>query len=440
LAFVVGVTLLAGVLSGLLPALSATRTGILAALQEGSRGSSGSRSHATLRRSLLTVEVALTVVLLMTAGLLFRSFLRLRSQDLGCATKNVLTVNFFFRGDKYSKAEQIVAFDTQLLEKVRSLPGVQAAGLTNVVPGDGYYGDREVWIPEHPPLAPGEHRFAAYRTADPGYFSALQIPLVRGRFFNDNERLDRDKVVIVNQELVRQDFPHDDPIGKHLRVEWRTPQGENYEIVGVVKDTACQIGRPPRPMMWMPVLSGIPGATGDNTLVVRGAGNVDALALPLQKMIAGLDPDLPVKQVLTMEQILGGSTADSSFSAALALAFAGMALLLAAVGLYGVLAYLVTQRTAEIGVRIALGAERARVLGMVLLDGLRPALLGLGLGVAASIAATRLIASILYRTSPLDGAVFAAVVAALLLTAAAACLYPAWRASRLDPMQALRSE
>jgi predicted permease len=440
LAFVVGVTLLAGVLSGLLPALSATRAGILTALQEGSRGASGSTSRATLRRSLLTVEVALTVVLLMTAGLLFRSFLRLRSQDLGCATKNVLTVNFFFRGDKYPKAEQIVAFDTQLLEKVRSLPGVQAAGLTNVVPGGGYYGDREVWIPEHPPLAAGEHRFAAYRTADPGYFGAMEIPLIRGRFFNENERFDHDKVVIVNQELVRQDFPNEDPVGKHLRVKWRTPQGENYEIVGVVKDTAYRIGWPPRPMMWMPILSGIPGVAGDVTLVIRGAAHVEALALPIQKILAGLDPDLPVKQVLTMDEVVGDSTADSSFSAALALVFAGMALLLAAVGLYGVLAYLVTQRTAEIGVRMALGAERENVLGMVLLDGLRPALLGLALGIAASAAATRFIASILYNTSPLDGAVFAWVSATLLLTAGAACLYPAWRASRLDPMQALRSE
>ena len=440
LAFVIAVTLLAGVLSGLLPALSATRGGILSVLQEGSRGTSGSTSRATLRRTLLTTEVALTVVLLMTAGLLFHSFLRLRSQELGCATKNVLTATFFLRGDQYAKPEQIVAFDTRLLDKVRSTPGVQAAGLTNVVPGGGYYGDREVWIPEHPPLASGEHRFASYRTADPGYFSAMQITLIRGRFFNESERLDRDKVVIVNQELVRQDFPHEDPIGKHLRVEWRTPQGENYEILGVVQDTAYEIGRPPRPMMWMPILSGIPGATGDTTLVVRGAQNVEALALPMQKIIAALDPDLPVKQILTMEQIVGSSTADSSFSAALALGFAGMALLLAAVGLYGVLAYLVTQRTAEIGVRIALGAERASVLGMVLFDGLRPALLGLALGSAASVGATRLIASILYQTSPLDTTVFASVVGTLLLTAAAACLYPAWRASRLDPMQALRSE
>lgn len=440
LAFVIGITVLAGLLSGLLPALSSMRAGILAGLQEGSRGTSAGASRASLRRFLLTAEIALTVVLLITAGLLLRSFLRLRSQDVGCITKNVLTLNFFLRGDKYSKPEQIVAFDTQMLEKVRSLPGVRAAGVTNVVPGGDYYGNREVWIPEHPPLSPGDHIFASYRTADPGYFSAIGIPLIRGRFFRENERLDRDKVVIVNQTLVRRDFPHEDPIGKHLRIEWRTPQGENYEIVGVVRDTAYKIGKPPRPMMWLPILSGIPGATGDVTLVIRGEPNVSALALPVQKILAGLDPELPVKQILTMEQVIGDTTSNSSFSATLAIAFAGLALLLAAAGLYGVLAYLVTQRTTEIGVRIALGAEPGRVLSMVLLDGLRPAFLGLALGVAASAVVTRLVASVLYRTSPLDPTVFVAVAATLLLTAGAACLYPAWHASHLDPMRALRSE
>lgn len=439
IAFVCAVTLATGLLAGLLPALSGTRSGLLAALQEGSRGTSDAPTRACLRRGLLTAEVALTVVLLMTAGLLFRSFLRLRSQDIGCTTRNVLTMNFFLRGDQYAKPEQIVAFDTQLLERVRHLPGVLAAGVTNVVPGDGYYGDHEVWIPEHPPQAPGEHRFAAYRTADPGYFAALQIPLVRGRFFAENERLDRDRVVIVNQETVKRYFPNEDPIGKHLRVKWRTPAGENYEIVGVVRDTAYQLGRPVRPMMWLPVLSGIPGATGDQVLVVRSGRDVAPLSIPVQKTVAALDPDLPVKNVVTMQQILGRSTANSSFSAALALAFAGLALLLAAVGLYGVLAFLVAQRTAEIGIRIALGAERQRVLGMVLFDGLRPAFAGLALGLAASAAMTRLIGSVLYDTSPFDGGVFASVSAALLLTAIMACLLPAWRAAQLDPMQALRS-
>lgn len=440
LAFAFGITVAAGVFAGLLPALSATGGEILAALQQGSRGIGGSTSRTAMRKALLTGEVALTVVLLVTAGLLFKSFLRLRGVDLGCTTKNVLTMNYFLRGDKYSKPEQIVKFHTQLLDKVRHLPGVEAAGLTNVVPGDGYYGDHEFWIPEHPAQSPGEHHFAAYRTADPNYFAALKIPLVRGRLFSDDERLEHDKYVIVNQELVRQFFPSEDPIGKHLRVEWRTPQGENYEIIGVVADTVYQIGRDFRPMMWFPILAGIPGNSGDSVLVVRSARDAISLATPIQKVIASLDPDLPVKNILTMEQIVGESTANSSFTASLVLSFASLSLLLAAVGLYGVLAYLVTQRTPEIGIRMALGAERERVLRLVLLDGLRPALVGLAFGIAASLAVTGLIRSVLYGTSPLDTSVFVSVILTLLLAATAACLVPAWRAARIDPMHALRSE
>src|SRR5215469_9681199 len=178
--FALGITATAGVLAGLLPAISASGGNVLSALQENSRAIGGSASRTSMRKALLTGEVALTVVLLVAAGLLFRSFLRLRAVDLGCTTKNVLTMNYFLRGDKYSKPEQIVNFDTELLEKIRHTPGVEAAGLTNVVPGDGDYGDHEFWVPEHPPQPLGEHHFASYRTADPDYFSTLQIPLVRG--------------------------------------------------------------------------------------------------------------------------------------------------------------------------------------------------------------------------------------------------------------------
>jgi len=440
LVFAFGIIALTGIVAGLLPALSGTDASVLMALQEGARGSSGSKARARLRKALLTLEIALTVVLLVGAGLLFRSFLRLRSDDLGCATKNILTMNFFLRGDKYHKQAQIVSFDTQLLEKIRRLPGVAAAGLTNCAPGGGYYGDMEVNISEHPPLPAGQHRFAIFRTADPGYFSAIGIPLIRGRLFTPDERMDNDKYVIVNQEFVRDFFPHEDPLGKHLHENWRSAAGEDYEIVGVVGDTLYEIGQPKRAMMWFPILGGFPGNSSDVVLAVRTRGEPEAMTLTVQKAIASLDPELPVKNVLTMEQIVGQSTADSSFSAKLVLAFAGVSLLLAAVGLYGVLAYLVTQRTQEIGIRMALGAERERVLSLVLLDGLRPAFIGLGLGIAASTAATRLIRSALYGTSPLDATVFVSVIATLLVTALAACLLPAWRAARIDPMQALRTE
>jgi len=191
--------------------------------------------------------------------------------------------------------------------------------------------------------------------------------------------------------------------------------------------------------MWFPILSGIPG-TGDSVLVVRSEGDVMSLATPIQKLIASVDPELPVKNILTMKQIVGESTANSSFTATLVLSFAGLSLLLAAVGLYGVLSYLVTQRTPEIGIRMALGAEREKVLRLMLLDGLRPALVGLVFGMAASVAISRLIRSVLYGTSPLDPTVFILVILTLLLASTAACLVPAWRAARIDPMRALRSE
>src|SRR5262249_39695450 len=191
---------------------------------------------------------------------------------------------------------------------------------------------------------------------------------------------------------------------------------------------------------WFPILSGIPGNSGDSVLVVRAARDVMSLATPIRRLIASLDSDLPVKNILTMEQIVGESTASSSFTATLVLSFAGLSLLLAAVGLYGVLSYLVTQRTPEIGIRMALGAERKRVLRLMLLDGLRPALVGFALGMAASVAITRLIRSVLYGTSPLDPPVFNMVGLTLLLASGVACLVPAWRAARIDPMHALRSD
>jgi len=224
-------------------------------------------------------------------------------------------------------------------------------------------------------------------------------------------------------------------------VSWESDPGDAYEVIGIVGDTLYALDRPAKPMMWFPILSGNPVESVDVALVVHSrGGDVTSLALPIQKLIAQMDPDLPVSRVLTMEQIVGESTANSSFSATLVLAFASLSLLLAAVGLYGVLSYLVTQRTTEIGIRIALGARRGHLLQLVMLDGLRPALIGLVLGIAGSVAATQLIRSVLYATRPLDAVVFVSVIATLLLVAAIACLIPAWRAARVDPIQALRAE
>lgn len=334
LTFAVGVTFLTGILSGVLPAMLFTGASVSATLQDSTRTVGASASKASLRKGLLTVELAPTVVILVCAGPLFKSFLRLSSVDLGCTTQNILTMRYFLRGGSYAKPEQIVSFQTQLLEKVSHLPGVSAVGLTNAVPGDGLYGDTTFSIPEHPPQPPEEHSSAVFRTADPGYFQTMQIPLIKGRFFASRERLDNSNFVIITQKLASEFFPNEDPLGKHLAVSWSSPAPQNFEIVGIVGDTRYQLNEPVRSMMCFPIFSGITGITSDTALVVRSATDPATLGIPIQRTITSIDPDLPVSEVLTMQQVVGKSTASSSFEATLLAAFAILSLLLAAVGLF----------------------------------------------------------------------------------------------------------
>jgi predicted permease len=436
-AFTVSITLLSALLAGLIPALSISGKGALGALQESSRFHTGGQAKTRLRKLLLSLEVALTVVLLIGAGLLLKSYEKLRASDMGCATDNVLTMRLSLPDEHYGH-EQRVQFFEQLLNRVRGLPEVSAAGIVNVVPGQGYGGDNLITIPEHPPLAKGQLQIARRRYADPGYFAALQIPIVRGRTFTDQERLDNTDKVIVSRLLVHDFFPNDDPIGKHLVVDLGLAgKPRAYEIVGVVGDTRYEISMPPQPMMYFPLLSGLnPRAV----IVVRSQRDVTSLAIPVQQIVQSLDKDLPVAYVLTLNQVIGASTIEASFTSSLILAFAVLSLVLASVGLYGVLSFLVEQRTSEIGVRIALGAQREQVLKLVLFDGLRPALVGLALGLLGGAMASQLIRSMLYGVRPLDVTIFVAVAVVLILVAAVSCLMPAWQASRLDPISALRVE
>jgi predicted permease len=437
LAFSIGLVFLTAMLSGLLPAISSTGAGIFAGLQESSRSIGGSLARATLRKTLLTVEIALTVILLVSAGLLFKSFLHLRTANLGCATDHVLTMKYGLPEKQYDTREKVIGFHESLLERVRRLPGVRAAGLVSTAPGAGYDGDYVFNLPEHPSTSFKIQNRANNRTADPGYFSAMQIPLIAGRFFTDQERLDRDHYMIISKKFADQFFPGESPIGKHVTVG---ALNATYEIVGVAGDTVYDVAKPIEAMMYFPILSGVPSETSAATLVVRTAGDPLALSIPIQQQFASLDPALPVYDILTMQQIVGKSTATQSFSATLVLAFATLSLLLAAIGLYGVLSYLVAQRNTEIGIRMALGARRAQVLRLVLFDGLRPVFFGLVIGLAGGATAASFIRSILYGTSPLDPLVLSIMVACLLLTAVIACVLPAIRASKIEPMQALRIE
>lgn len=420
--------------SGIISAFGLDTTKLLSALQESSRATRGSHQRATLRKILLVLEVSLTVVLLAGAGLLLKSYQRMRGSDLGIPADNTLTMHISLPLARYSENAKQAAFFEQLINRVRAVPGVQSAGLVTKAPGQGWGGDSLADIVERP-LPPEKLLDMHMRAADPGYFAAAHISLLRGRIFTADERLARGKVAVISRTAAQQLFPNgDDPIGKHLKFDF---SHQVLEIVGVVADTRWDIHEPPNATLYMPLFgSDYAGAT----IFVRSSHNVESLAMPIESVIGQLDHDLPVSDVLTLRETISKSTLDSQFDSLLVLAFAIIALILAAAGLYGVLTYLVTQRTSELGIRIALGARREQLLSAVLLDGLRPALLGLLIGLAASAAAVRLIASMLYQTEPLDPAVFATVTLILLAIATLACLVPAWRASRLNPMQALRTE
>jgi putative ABC transport system permease protein len=425
--FTVSIVVFCATFSGFIAAFSSSSKRILGgALHEGARTGS---ARAALRKGLLTFEVGLTVVLLIG-----KSYERLRSTNIGCITHGMLTMHLGLPDARYATPTQRANFFDTLLARVRALPGADAAGFVTVVPGQGNWGDWGFTIVEHPPLPEGSGLVANKLWADPKYFAVMGIPLLRGRTFDLGKRLDSANEVIINQSFANQYFPSEDPIGKHIDAPLRL---QIAEVVGIVGDTRSEIGERPIPTMYFPLDAGVETV---GTLVIRSRHDVAQYALPVERIVAQMDADLPVSDVLTMNQLLGKQTLDQSFNATLLAAFATLSLLLAAGGLFGVMSYIVAQRTTEIGIRIALGAKRDHVMGKMLMDGMWPAVLGLAVGIVASLEVSRLMGDLLYEVRPLDPAVFATVAATLLAVTAFSCLVPAWRASRLDPMQALRSE
>ena len=432
--FALGLIVLCATFAGLLSSFSMHDDKVLSLLQETSRANSAGNRRTHLRTALISLEVGLTMVLLIGAGLMLKSFAKLRSTNLGCITQNVLKMDLDLPQARYGLPAERADFFDSLLARVRTLHGVHAAGLVfPVVPGDGYGGDSGFVVVEHPEPPPGQRMDAIHRWADPGYFEAIGIPFLGGRTFEDNQRPGHSTEVIISESFSRQIFPGENPIGKHLRI---VGAGQ-YEIVGIVGDTQSSVGDSAQPTMYF-ALDGYSEMTGA-ALVIRSDQDVTTLALPIQRMIAQFDRDLPVSEVLTMDQVLHRNTMDTSFDVTLLMVFAAFSLLLAAVGLFGVLSYIVAQRTGEIGIRMALGAQREQILSMTLIDGLRPALLGLFLGLLGSAAVVRLMGSMLYETAPLDPTVFITVAGTLLVVVAIACVFPAWRASRLNPMEVLRT-
>jgi predicted permease len=428
--FASGLIALCALAAGAIGSVAQRDERLLVTLQESGRGTSMANGRVRLLKVLLTLEVGLTVVLLVGAGLLVKSYERLRSSDMGCTTNEVLTMRIALFGGRFNDRSERVNFFSDFLSRVRALPGVDAAAIVQAVPGQGDWGDGPFTIVGHPRLPAGRTAVALHRWADPGYFAAMGIPLLRGRSFDAGRRLDGAREMVISKSFAEQWLAGEDPLGKHVRVD-----DLELTIVGVAADTRSSPSEEPKPIEYMPLSTGYPNY---GTVVIRSSHHVDQLALPVEKIVQSMDRNLPVSDVMIMDQLLGKSTVEASFDATLLSVFAGLSLLLAAVGRFGVLSYLVAERTSEIGIRIALGARRHQVLRKVMLDGLEPALLGLGLGLAASLAAARAVASMLYRTRPVDSGVFAAVSSALLTVTVLACLVPAWRASRLDPLRALR--
>lgn len=439
LAFVITISAITGVAAGLIPSFRLRGHQILETLQSSSRAHSGSRSRASLRKALLTAEVSLTVVLLLGAGLLLKSYQQLRTRDLGCAVDNVLTMGFSLPDARYKEPAKKMAFFERLLADIRALPGVQAAGLSTALPGLGWAGDNDISIVEHPPLPKGVGLDTLRRSVDPGYLAAMRIPLLRGRDFRDDEPLDHARTALIDESAAEQFFPGEDPIGRHIRIIGDTEDKQSYEIVGIVRKTRWMVSQPPMPTYYLPLFN---GQDGDASLAVRGNGTLDveSLAVPIQKIFGELDPDLAVADVLTMHQNIGVVTLQNQLNSILVLVFAIVALVLAAVGLYGMLSYLVTQRAAEFGIRMALGAQRMEVIRLTLADGLAPVLIGLMAGLAGGAGVVRLVRSMLYGMSLFDWSVFSTVVLVIAVTAAVASIFPAWRTTRLDPAQSLRAE
>ncbi|HVG21090.1 MAG TPA: ABC transporter permease [Blastocatellia bacterium] len=436
--FTLLVSVLTGILFGLVPALQASKTGLNETLKEGGRGTTGGRQRR-LRAYLVVSEIALALVLLVGAGLMIKSFVRLLDVDPGFRTQNMLTMQVALPGTKYREPHQVRAFYQRALEQIKALPGVGAASAISNLPLSGSVSSGSFQIEGRPPLAPGEaspHSDRRIITED--YFQTMGVPLMRGRYFTDQDSADSKPVAIIDETMARLYWPDEDPIGK--RLSWSSNNGNPVwaEIVGLV-GAVRHIGLDAvvRGQLYIPHNQRPASAM---YLVIRTSANPTGMVGAAKSAIQIVDKDQPVYNVKTMEEYLSGSVAKSRFTMLLFGVFGGVALVLAAVGLYGVMSYSVTQRTHEIGIRMALGAKQTDVVRLVVGQGMLLAVAGVGIGLGAAFALTRLMSSLLFGVSATDSTTFIAISLILTGVALAASFVPARRASKVDPMVALRYE
>jgi putative ABC transport system permease protein len=436
LAFTAAVSIATAILCGFAPAWEGSRADVQDTLKDGARqGGTGVR-HRQLRHAFVIAEVALAVVLLVGAGLMLRTFDALRHAGTGFDATNVLTMRTYLPSAKYQKSADVLRFYRDLTARTAEMPGVQAAGIVSYLPLAGLGAGTDFTIEGQPPPARGHDLSTDVTVCDNGYFQALHVHLTRGRFFTERELTEKNDVVIVNEALVRQYLPHTDPIGQRLTIDM-VDKNVPTRIVGVVADTKfVDMATPPHPTSYWPHPQLPYNAM---TLTVRTASDPRSFIAPVEMEIHRLDKDQPVSDIRTMDQWVARALAQSRFTSTVLAIFAVLALLLAEIGIYGVMSYAVSQRTSEIGIRIALGAGRQTILGMIVGDGIRLAAIGLGIGVALALALNRAITSLLFGTTATDPITFAAVVGLLAVVAVLASYVPARRAARIAPSDALRA-
>jgi putative ABC transport system permease protein len=438
LGFTFAISILTGIAFGLAPALNASNPDLNETLKEGGRSSTGQAGHNRLRSALVISEVAMALVLLISAGLLIKSVVRLRNVNPGFEAANRLTMNVSLPRAKYPTAQQWVAFYDQLNERVEALPGVKSSGFTSVLPFSGNFDGRGLAVEDHP-RPRGEEFSVDLYIVTPAYARTMSIQLLQGREISQQDTDSTPKVAMINETMSDQMWPGQDPIGKRIKFPGseRNPQPWRT-IVGIVRDVKqYALDRKDPMQIYLPEAQ---FPTSIMTLVVHTSSDPQSLVSAVRGAVSGMDKELATYNIATMEQLLADSISLRRFSMLLLMTFAGVALMLAGVGIYGVISYSVTQRTHEIGVRLALGANRRDIIRLVVRQGMAMTLVGVGIGLAATFALTRVLESLLFNVSATDPATFIIIPAVLTIVALGACFVPARRAAKVDPMVALRYE
>ena len=435
LAFTAAAALVSGMIFGLVPAFTASGGALTTALKEGGRSGSASRGNRA-RRAFVVVEVALALVLLAGAGLLIRSFVSLLNVDAGFDPARTVTMSVSLPGSRYAEPAGRVQFFQRLFERVDALPGVEASGATSFLPLTGLGAATAYEVIGQPRPERGEEHVCDVRVMTNDYFKAMGIPLIAGRLFNEGDKADRTNRVIVNEAMARKHWPGEDPIGKRVRISWNDPRED--EIVGVVGNVHHQgLDAEVRSMTYWPYAR---FAYGGMMLAIRTTQDPTSIVSSVVAIVREQDPNLAVADIRTMDDLVAASVAQRRLTMQVIGIFALAALVLAAVGIYGVIAYAVSQRTQEIGIRMALGAQRAHVLRMIVGEAMLLTVTGVAIGVGGALALTRLMKELLFGVRASDPLTFAGVAAMLTVVALAASYLPGRRATRVDPAIALRAE